>query len=214
MLETSYNLLGFNEPLFIIINNVTNIGILPSILQAISSIFFIANFAAGYLIACIYFYYKTRKAADKTEYFIPIYHELTRIGICYALFGLTFAALKFSVNLPRPFCSLLPTEFVTITDTSTERCLSSFPSAHTGLSLLVAYCFWPYMNKTLKLLACLVIIAVAISRITLAMHYPSDILYSAIVTIVIIITGNLLYKSLKNIMITPVGIFIIRVFFS
>ena len=214
MLETSYNLLGFNRPLFIAINDVANIGILPDILQAISSIFFIANFAAGYLIACICFYYKTKKAADKTEYFIPIYHKLTQIGICYALFGLTFAALKFSIDLPRPFCSLLTTEFITIMDISTERCLSSFPSAHTGLSVFIAYCFWPYMNKILKLLACLIIIAVAISRVTLAMHYPADILYSAIITIIIIITGNFLYRSLKNTMITPVGIFIIRVFFS
>ena len=214
MLETFYNLLGFNRHLFIIINDATNIGILPNILQAISSIFFIANFAAGYLMACIYFYYKTKKAADQTGYFTPVYYELTRIGINYALFGLVFAALKFSVNLPRPFCSLLPTEFVTITDTSIERCLSSFPSAHTGLSLLVAYCFWPYMNKTLKTFACLAVIAVAISRITLAMHYPADILYSAVVTIIVIITGNLLYASLRNIMIKPIGKLIIRLFFS
>jgi membrane-associated phospholipid phosphatase len=133
------------------------------------------------------------------------YFDLTRIGICYTLFGLTFAALKISVNLKRPFCSLAEGDFITIANTSLERCLSSFPSAHSGLSILVAYSLWPYMNKPLKWISCLAILAVAISRITLAMHYPADIIYSIIVTIVIIFAGNFIFRILKNKVIKPVG---------
>ncbi len=209
-----YNWMGLNKALFISINKLTNIGYFPSILQKISDVFFIANFAFFYFIACLLFYFRTRVAIDKKSFFMAGYFDLTRIGICYALFGFTFAALKFSVNLSRPFCSLTSTDFITIANTDLERCLSSFPSAHTGLSILVAYCLWPYMNNPLKYMSYLVILAVAVSRITLAMHYPADILYSAIVTILIIFAGNFVFKILKNKVIESIGNRIFRLIFS
>ena len=203
MLEIFYNFLGINKQLFFTINYYTNISYIPTFLKYLSNIFFIANFAAIYVVICVYFYYKTHTTANKREYFTPIYYKLVKIGICYALFGCTFAALKFSINLPRPFCSLAFTEFTTIANITNERCLSSFPSAHTGLSLLVTYFLWSYINKYLKTLSCLITIAVAISRITLAMHYPADILYSALTTIIVIFAGNTLYTLLKKKFITP-----------
>jgi membrane-associated phospholipid phosphatase len=214
MFEVFYNLGGYNKNLFILVNNYTNIGYLPIILKAISSIFFIANFAVAYFVTCAYFYYKIKRTTNPARAFEPIYYELVRVGICYALFGITFTILKFSVNLPRPFCSLPITDFTTILDTSLERCLSSFPSAHTGLSLLVTYCLWPYMNKALKFFSCTIIIAVALSRMTLAMHYPADILYSIIVTSFVIIIGNYLYRISKQILIIPIKNLIIRLIFS
>lgn len=214
MTHVLYDFLGLNKSLFIYINSLTNVGFIPNILQAISEIFFIANFAIGYIVMCLYFYIRTRNALKQESFFISGYFELTRIGICYTLFGLTFAALKFFVNMPRPFCSLKTGEFITIADTSLERCLSSFPSAHTGLSILVTYCLWSYMNKTLKSLSCAVILAVATARITLAMHYPTDIIYSALVTIGVILTGNLVFKIFKNKIIRPIGNLIYRFLFS
>jgi membrane-associated phospholipid phosphatase len=204
MLELFYNFGGYNKEIFIFINNLTNISFLPLILKAISSVFFIANFAAIYLIVCIYFYFKIKKSPNPAKTFEPIYYELVRIGACYAFFGITFSILKFSVNFPRPFCSLTPIDFTTIIDISLERCLSSFPSAHTGLAILAAYCLWPYMNRALKFTSCAIIFAVAISRMTLAMHYPADILYSAIVTLVVIIFSNYLFCVLKKPLIIPV----------
>ncbi len=210
MFEIFYNLSGYNSKLFLLINNHTNISILPNILYIISSIFFIANFAIFYIIVCVYFYYKTKNDKNPSKYFTSIYYELTRIGICYTLFGLTFAALKFSVNLTRPFCTFDTINFITIANTESERCLSSFPSAHTGLAIFATYCLWPYMNKICKIFMCCVIILVALSRITLAMHYPTDIIYSAVVTILVIITGNYINKLLEKVIITPIKKFIIR----
>jgi len=214
MLELFYNPMGYNTDLFLLLNHLTNISVLPIIFQAISSVFFIANFAAAYLATCIYFYYKTKKANDPTAYFQPIYYELTRIGICYALFGISFAALKFSINLPRPFCSLPVGDFITITNISIERCLSSFPSAHTGLSILVTHCLWPHLNKALQALMCIIILSVALSRITLAMHYPADIMYSAMVTIFVIITGNRLHNALRKPVLIPIKNAITKLLFN
>ena len=209
-----YNWMGLNKTLFISINKLTNVVYLPDILKIISDVFFIANFAVFYFIACLLFYFRTRRVTlDKQSLFMAGYFELTRVGICSALFGLTFAALKFSINLSRPFCSLTKADFITIANTDLERCLSSFPSAHTGLSMLIAYCLWPYMNKFLKCTSCLVILAVATSRITLAMHYPADIVYSAIVTILIILAGNFVFKILKNKVIKSIGNRIFRLIF-
>lgn len=214
MLNLFYNFSGYNKEIFIFINNLTNISFLPLILKAISSVFFIANFAAIYIIVCIYFYFKIKKTPNPAKTFEPIYYELVRIGSCYAFFGITFSILKFSVNFPRPFCSLAPIDFTTILDISGERCLSSFPSAHTGLSILIAYILWPYMNKALKFTSCIIIFAVALSRITLAMHYPADILYSALVTLIVIIFSNYLYRASKEILIIPVKNFLIRLIFN
>ena len=213
MLEIFYNFFGLNEIIFIKLNYITNKGILPHILYTISSVFFIANFAACYILTCIYFYFKTKKAQNIESYFTPIYNELARIGTCYAIFGFTFAGLKFSFNMPRPFCSLSSDQFLTIANTELERCLSSFPSAHTGLSILVAYALWPHINKIAKLICCLVIASVAISRITLAMHYPADIIYSALVTRAAITVGNIIYKMLKPSIVDPVKKIIIRLIF-
>jgi membrane-associated phospholipid phosphatase len=209
-----YNWLGLNKSLFILINKLTNIGYLPTILQIISDIFFIANFAIFYLAACLLLCLRTsRTTIDKKSFFMTGYFDLSQIGICYTLFGFTFAALKFSVNLKRPFCSLAKDNFITIANTSLERCFSSFPSAHTGLSILVAYSLWPYMNKFLKGISCFVILAVAISRTTLAMHYPADIIYSILVTILIILAGNFVFRLLKNNIIKSIGNGIFRLIF-
>jgi membrane-associated phospholipid phosphatase len=162
---------------------------------------------------CLYLYIKIKRGKTHETTFIPIYYELTRIGICYALFGLSYAAMKFSVGMPRPFCSLPPEEFKTIVDTTYERCLSSFPSAHTGLAILASYCIWQYLGNKMKIFAGIIVVLVAISRITLAMHYPSDILYSIALTIFIINLGNLTYRMLKNIIIKPLGQIIMRVIF-
>ena len=209
-----YNFFGLNETLFIQINQLTNKGFIPDILNAISSLFFIANFAACYIAVCVYFYFKTKKATDVEAYFTPIYNELFRIGTCYALFGFTFAGLKFSINMPRPFCSLEQAQFITTANTELERCLSSFPSAHTGLSILATYALWPHLNRSTKLFCCAIIALVAISRITLAMHYPADVIYSALVTLIIIAIGNIIYKTIKPSIVDPIKKHIIKLIFS
>lgn len=151
--------------------------------------------------------------ANTHTQFLRIYNQLVRVGLCYAIFGLSYAALKFGINLPRPFCSLPITDFITILDTTNERCLSSFPSAHVGLCVIMAYYLWPILKNYQKILALLTIILVAISRITLAMHYPSDILYSIIIAFILIFVSNKLFEFLRLKLINPIGITISRLLF-
>lgn len=209
-----YDFFGFNKTIFIFVNHLTNWDIIPNVFKMVSQLFFIGNFPIYYFIICFYCYFKLKKLPDPKTNFTPVYNNLVKAGTCYALFGFTYAALKFGINLPRPFCSLSEAEFTTIIDITHERCLSSFPSAHTGLAIIIAYYLWPHLKNYQKIVMYLLIVAVAISRITLAMHYPADILYSAIITMILIPLSDKIVSSLQNKVIQPIGNLIFRVVFG
>jgi membrane-associated phospholipid phosphatase len=197
MFELLYNFNGLNQKIFLYINHATNIGMLPEALKPLSWCFNLSNFAVFYLIYIIYVL-KTI-IIDKAIFSSLIkLKNIFKIGILYSLFGVIFTILKYCVNLPRPFCSLPEGTFITILDTNLARCLSSFPSSHSGMSLLIAYILWPNLNKFQKILAVLVVIIECISRITHAMHYPSDILYGLLITSLIILAGNHIYNYILN----------------
>ena len=202
MFDFFYNFQGFNQEAFLLINQLTNYSsIIAHILQIFSYCFNIANFAIIYLALCLYFYLKLLRIEDvslRSSKFWLIYNNMVMIGITYTIFCITYTILKFTINLPRPFCSLNPDTFLTIAAIEHERCLSSFPSSHTGLAILVCYCIWPYIKCSQKIIACMVVIIVVISRITLAMHYPADIIYSFFITISLIIISKIIYKNLEN----------------
>lgn len=208
MFECFYNFYGLNEVLFVTINKATNFSIFPQILQIISWVFSIAHFSFCYVILCIYHYTQLKQINDlnqRQKRFLRLYNEMVIAGVIYTIFGLVYATLKFSINLPRPFCSLDNINFTTIANVASERCLSSFPSAHTGLAFLVSYLLWKYFSFTQKIIAIFIIMLVAISRIALAMHYPSDIIYSLVIVSFVIMTGNMTYKLFRDNVIKKIG---------
>lgn len=202
MFEFLYNFQGLNQSIFFYINKMANhFSIIAEILQIISYCFNISNFAIAYFISCIYFYIQIKKIQDINQAYLKfwsIYNKLALVGITYAIFGFVYTILKFSINLPRPFCSLPTGSFITILDMTLERCLSSFPSSHAGLALLVAYSIWPNISNIQKIIAALMVILVATSRISLAMHYPADIIWSFVITIMIIYTGKAIFRIFSN----------------
>lgn len=214
MFEFFYNFAGFNKQIFLIINHNTNISILPRILQLISWPFGISKFAIYYTAIAVYFFFRLKKldSYSQEKEFWHVFNEMTIIGITYACFGFIYAALKFSINLPRPFCSLLADSFHTIINTGSERCLSSFPSAHTGLAVIITYFLWPYLRTSGKLTAIALIALVGIARMTFAMHYPADIIYSFSVAFIVIITGRIVYKIFENNILKKIGEMIFKLF--
>lgn len=216
MFEIFYNFYGLNQDIFLFINRIANINTLIAyFFKIISYCFNIKNFAIIYFLYSIYFCIQLKKArpiAEKEKFFWPIYNRLIEVGIIYTLFGLVFTTLKYLTNLPRPFCSLPLNSFTTIIDISTERCLSSFPSSHTGLSILVSYLIWPHANNLSKFLIGSLIILVSISRLVLAMHYPADIIYGALITIIIIKIGEYIYKVFVNNVIKYCGNLVVKYF--
>src|SRR5690606_8298689 len=91
-----YNLDGFNKEIFLFLNKVSNLGILPYFLEIVSFCFNIINFAVIYILYWIYFYIQLKKIKsinEKQKKFWKIYNRLIEIGIIYAVFGLVFSAL-------------------------------------------------------------------------------------------------------------------------
>jgi membrane-associated phospholipid phosphatase len=195
MKEIFYDFLGLNKSAFYMIYNFCSEYGLQKPLMWISNLFNIEMFGALYIIAVIAGYIVLLKKKDLLSKY---YDFMAKLGITYGLFGLTFAALKFGINLKRPFCS---TESIhTIIDISSERCESSFPSSHTGLAFLLLLSLWPCLKGRFwaKSFFGALFLTAALSRIALAMHYPADIFYSIIVTCFVMFIANLIYKLFEG----------------
>ncbi|MCP5369181.1 MAG: phosphatase PAP2 family protein [Rickettsiaceae bacterium] len=195
-----YNLADWNKTIFVFVNNFVNnnTGDFPYVLKIISHLFSIYSFAIIYILICLIYCYNLLKEKYNFEQFHTSINLLLNIGTCYTVLVLTFTIIKFTANMPRPYCSLEQSLFYTILDTTKERCLSSFPSAHTGIALISMYYFpvnfkWQY-RISFYLLALLAIL----SRITLAMHYPADIIYTIILTSLIIKITQIVFNKIKN----------------
>jgi membrane-associated phospholipid phosphatase len=207
-----YDFGGFNTELFLYINQITNYGYIPYILKGLSSLFFYQLFIPYFIIACIVCLYEvqTSPAGTKEQKFFTYTNDLVKAGLCYSLFTMIYATLKYTVNLPRPYCSLSPTSYYSLITFEGERCLSSFPSAHSALALIIAYYLWPYLNKTLKIAFAITIIFVGLSRISLAMHYPADIIYGIIIGFGTIAFTEYLYRISKKKIFYPIIHFTFR----
>lgn len=197
MEDLFYNFAGYNEEIFFIINNACSHPLLQHFLKYISAIFDIEMIAIYYALVLSILLYRIIKLKNYEQYSF-CYDFMVKFGICYALFGFVYAALKFGINMPRPFCSLPGHTFTTIMDISKERCQSSFPSSHTGIVFFITLFLWEYLQVTARLIWLMLIGLVATSRIALAMHYPADIFYSLFIAYGVYVFGVTIYELLAN----------------
>lgn len=196
--EFLYDWYGFNQKIFLAINNIFNSEEIHRFFGFISSFFNIHMFGIYYCLAAIIFLYICiRRKISHKEYF-EIYNYFVKIGTCYAIIGCSYAIMKFTFNLPRPFCLEEVGTFFTYANQHTARCLSSFPSAHTAIVTLCAYALWPFIAKYLRAFLVFMMLLIMLSRIVLAMHYPADIVYSLLIVSLLIGLGNLIFSLFKN----------------
>lgn len=197
ILDLLYNFGGWNVKIFSYLNLSLN-SLLPIwVFKFISFFFDISLFALYYFLILFYFYYEIKKipaGTDRKKKFWTLYQKSIKLGIAYACFGLAYAALKFSVNFPRPFCSLPEGSFKGLSDYGSYRCLSSFPSSHAGLAFFLAYFAWGYRSLKGKILLCSLACAVCASRIATALHYPADIAYGLFLSYAVIRIGDFAYR--------------------
>ncbi|MFV9875270.1 MAG: phosphatase PAP2 family protein [Rickettsiales endosymbiont of Dermacentor nuttalli] len=91
---------------------------------------------------------------------------------------------KYAIEFPRPLCFLENVNIVTYLNKTSEniiydRCYKldgSFPSMHSTLVMIIATSVWPILNYYTKSLMILLVITVGISRLTLGIHFPTDII--------------------------------------
>lgn len=197
MKELIYDFYGGNIEIFYYINNTFHSTFYQHIFKYISAIFDIEMFAIYYCAILAILSYRIYSIKQYEQYSF-CFDFMVKLGICYTCFGFIYAALKFSVNMPRPFCSLPENSFVTILDISKERCLSSFPSSHAGLASLITIFLWNYIGSWIRISWIIIVTLVGISRMALAMHYPADIIYSIFIALAVYIVAIETYEILKN----------------
>jgi membrane-associated phospholipid phosphatase len=209
-----YDWLGLNQKLFTYLNNITNLGIAPYWLNIMSNFFDIFVFSLYFILTFIYKIYYLRGDNFDYQKYIANFKQLIQVGFIYACIGIIYTLMKYGINLPRPYCSL--EHFSSISNFANVRCLSSFPSAHTAVAFMISYLFFPYLNFFGRIMTCLMVLAVGLSRIALAMHYPADIVYSIAIAYIICKTVDkiLSIRSVQNNIITRGLNIVFKIFIS
>jgi membrane-associated phospholipid phosphatase len=91
----------------------------------------------------------------------------------YVLTGLMVAGLKFSLQWPRPAAVLGPQ---VVFSWEMPDSPYSFPSGHSAFAMLLASSLWNEAGRGGKTLLSTFVLWVGISRVTLGMHFPADVL--------------------------------------
>jgi membrane-associated phospholipid phosphatase len=133
------------------------------------------------LIACIALWHsrhvKAGNARAYSEYRILVIRTLSILLVAWLCSLAWVLPVKNHFHLPRPFAAL-PEGSVHIYDDlrASEPPMSSFPSGHAIFSMLMVAGLWPLLNRNGKIAAVAYLLWVAISRISLGLHFPADIL--------------------------------------
>ena len=110
---------------------------------------------------------------------------LATLCIGYLLDGMLVIGLKYAFDLPRPPAVLPPDSLVII---GAPELHHSFPSGHASFATLVAAVLWP-RTKTRAGRAALVlfVVGVCLSRPYLGMHFPADVLFGSLKSLLVVI---------------------------
>lgn len=111
---------------------------------------------------------------------------LAPMVITYLIFVVWVSGLKHAMHMPRPF-AILPEGSVNIMDSVrlNEEPFVSFPSGHASFSMMMLVMLWPLLNCYARAAGVAVLLWVGLSRISLGVHFPSDILTSWLVSFAI-----------------------------
>ncbi len=145
----------------------------------------------------------------------PESEAATRLGLTtisvfvfsYWLDGEIIEWIKTTLDFPRPPLALQSSGFFslhgpTLHIVGTPEYHHSFPSGHSAFAMLVAASFWPLLGH-LRFLAVLFVIWVGVSRISLGMHFPADVLggyllsFGVVLGIRFLITQAMAWKTVR-----------------
>ncbi len=215
MKNVFYDFGGLNEEMFFFINKYFNIGVFPYLLKIFSKVASIKVFILIYFLYGFYFLYKVRIVLGRRvphetlissnifsmREIVKMFHFLINIGMCSIFVTIFCKILKYVSSFPRPFCVIENSAFFSLKKTfNYENCFHSFPSFHVVLVIMECFYLWQYLNTRIqKILAIFTVSMVTISRISLAVHFPSDVLYSVPIAFLLIFVNQYFLVYIKNI---------------
>ena len=74
----------------------------------------------------------------------------------------------------------------------------SFPSGHTTVSFAVAIVIFMLMSKKYGISAIILATTIAFSRLYVGVHYPTDVLYAAISSVIMAVITVNIFNKLKE----------------
>ncbi|MBF8247122.1 MAG: phosphatase PAP2 family protein [Rickettsia sp.] len=190
-LENFFNKISqINIQYFIILNKALNYSIIPYFLSIFSIFFEIKIFLIFYVSYIFYFHKKSqlKSKINKKTFFYFI-----KSTQCYFLFVIIFYIIKKLSKVPRPFCILNNVQTI-LHNLDHSICYQSFPSAHTGLAFLLGIQCWKYAQIWQKFIIIITIFLASLSRISLALHFPLDLISSLPITLIIYHLNNLISR--------------------
>lgn len=181
-----YDWLGLNQTMHLYLNSLTEHELYYQLM------IFASNFLGNYLFFPLHFLIYAivmalilhKKNIELNSSLTKYHSEVLKAGyILVALLlieGILIEISKRYFSLPRPFCA------DTLSSYSAEHsCYRSFPSGHTAYITVWAVSIWNLLNSKTKFFAICIVLWVALSRISLSMHYPADVTCSLLLTLAI-----------------------------
>ncbi len=183
----------FNIHSFLIMNEILNYSIVPYIFAIVSFLFEAKVFCLIYLTFTIW--KNLYKFDQNTKKNFTANINIIKFAQCYFFLILVFYSIKKFTKIARPFCSL--NNFYSISNNlDFSDCYNSFPSAHMGIAFLFCLQCWRYaQNIQTKFFLIIMLIIVACSRISLAMHFPLDLISSIPIVILLKYISDIVFDK-------------------
>ena len=115
-------------------------------------------------------------------------------SLAYWLNGLLLGYLKPLLDFPRPPLALLPDTLHII---GTPEYHHSLPSGHSSFAMMVVASLWPVLSQRWRLAGVFFVLWVGVSRISLGMHFPADVLAGYLLSLLVVL---LLYLAVQKLM--------------
>jgi membrane-associated phospholipid phosphatase len=139
---------------------------------------------AGYLgvLALLAWWRFSRNPASAPSHAFVL--ALVTFSIAYFLDGLLVIGLKSAFDFPRPSAVFGPDGVVVV---GTPEFRHSFPSGHASFAALLAAVLWPLGKPVIRIALVVFVIGVCLSRPYLGFHFPADVLFGSLKSLVLVI---------------------------
>ena len=199
-----YDWTGGNEALFQSINGIQGGEIYDSLMVHISRISDYKNFPYYFVLllfcACIDFgrrKFKKRGGANHTP--VAWFGVLCVFLCAFAVDGAAVKVIKSTFAYPRPYVALEQNQVTLLDHRENDHADDhhSFPSGHVSFVTMMLSAVWPVLSKRKRWIGSACVLLVAWSRIAVGMHFPADVFYAALLSIILtFLTRWFMYKQL------------------
>lgn len=192
-----YDWSGLNLWLFHVINNVRG-SFIDAFMLLGSRLGEYTNFSLYIAIATIAALIQSARisARDSTKGEVVLKTWLVTLAVfasANVVDGFFVGWFKHWLDFPRP-ASVLSPEFLHVV--GVPKYAHSLPSGHAAFAMTVAAGLWPMLPRSARIGMVGYVLWVGLSRVSLGMHFPADVIAGSVLALVIVLIVRLILKRL------------------